>query len=222
MIRQSDDATKIMFECRLIADPQPVIEWYKKGKLLKEGPRHKYLLQSDQHTFLAGLEISKVTAEDGGEYKLLAKNSHGEGTANINLNFDQGKPKVPDGKAPRFPKKPTIRQEGANLILECILEAKPFPEIRWFNGTNQVMEGVRFKTGKKEISKDTFQLWLEIKEPSTSDGGTYRCHAANDLGESNANIALNFQETEEESAAASKTKGDRCIHSTLYIIIIIT
>ena len=209
MIRQSDDASKIMFECRLIADPKPVIEWYKKSQLIKEGARHKYLLQSDQHTFLAVLEISNVTADDGGEYRLVARNSHGEGTAHINLNFDHGKPKVPDGKAPRFPKKPTIRQEGANLILECILEAKPFPEITWFNGTNRIVEGARFKTYKKELSKDTFQLLLEIKEPTTADGGTYRCHAANDLGESNANIALNFQETVEEDAAASKTQGER-------------
>ena len=42
------------------------------------------------------------------------------------------KPKLPDGIPPRFPKKPNIKQEGDDLILECILEANPLPEITWY------------------------------------------------------------------------------------------
>lgn len=43
-------------------------------------------------------------------------------------------PRIPDGKAPRFPKKPEIRQEGDKLIMECLLEANPEPEVTWFKG----------------------------------------------------------------------------------------
>ena len=32
-----------------------------------------------------------------------------------------------------------------------------------------------------------------LKEPTLQDGGAYKCTAANDFGESNANITLNFQ-----------------------------
>lgn len=193
VIKQSDDCTKITFECRLVADPNPTIEWYHKGQLVRQDARHKYGLLSDKHNQLASLEIIKVAAEDGGEYKIVAKNKHGEGYATINLNFDAGKPDVPDGKAPRFPKKPTIKQKGSILILECILEANPFPEITWFHGTKVISEGVRHKTKKTESGKDTWTLALEISDPTTDDGGTYRCNAVNELGESNANIALNFQ-----------------------------
>ncbi len=42
------------------------------------------------------------------------------------------RPKLPDGIPPRFPKKPTIKQDGNNLVLECILEANPLPEITWY------------------------------------------------------------------------------------------
>lgn len=41
-----------------------------------------------------------------------------------------------------------------------------------------------------------FSLWqfkIVTQDPTLSDGGTYKCTAANDLGESNANITLNFQ-----------------------------
>ena len=43
-------------------------------------------------------------------------------------------PKIPDGIPPRFPRKPTIRQEGDNLVMECLLEANPMPEITWYRG----------------------------------------------------------------------------------------
>lgn len=43
---------------------------------------------------MARLEITNVENADGGEYKAIAKNAHGEGVATINLNFEGGdKPK---------------------------------------------------------------------------------------------------------------------------------
>jgi hypothetical protein len=52
-------------------------------------------LEQDQNLYyLARLGISSVENADGGEYKAVAKNKHGEGTASINLNFEGGgKPK---------------------------------------------------------------------------------------------------------------------------------
>lgn len=202
VIRQSDG--KIIFECRLIADPsqKPTIEWQLKGKTVNEDSRHKYGLTTDKQSCVATLEISKPLPEDAGEYKLIAKNKHGEGSATITLNFDGGKPNIPDGMAPRFPKKPTIRQEGSSLILECVLEAKPFPTITWYFGAQKLSESARYKMNKKDLGKDTYQLTMEIKDPTVDDGGNYRCNAVNDLGESNANIALNLQELAGEAAAA--------------------
>jgi len=197
VIRQSDDGN-IIFECRVISEPSPTIEWFHQNKLIKEGSRHKYALKSDRHTHLVSLTISKPSNDDAGDYRVIAKNLKGEGTASISLSFDQGKAKVPSGKPPRFPKKPTIKQIDTDLILECILEANPNPTITWYHGNKIVKEGPRHIITKKETAKDTYQLTLEIKDPETPDGGQYRCNAVNDLGESNANIALNFQEEETE------------------------
>ncbi|KAG1672460.1 Disorganized muscle protein 1 [Nymphon striatum] len=194
VIRQSDDFNKIIFECRLVADPTPTISWRHAGQEVTDGGRFKYVISSDKHNHIVKLEISSVENEDGGEYKVFAKNKHGQGSANINLNFqgDSDKPKIPDGKIPRFPKKPTIRQAEDKLILECILEANPVPEIKWYHGTILIKEGRRHKESRKEISKDNYLLALEIWDPTQEDGGKYRCNACNELGESNANIALNF------------------------------
>lgn len=101
--------------------------------------------------------------------------------------------RIPDGKPPRFPKKPTIRQNGDVLIMECILEAHPCPDIAWFQGAKSIVDSKRVKMSRKSTGKDTYLLTLEIANPTREDGGHYRCNAFNNYGESNANISLNFQ-----------------------------
>lgn len=68
---------------------------YHGKTLIQEGGRYKTSLTLDQKLYhMARLEISNVENADGGEYKAIAKNVHGEGVATINLNFEGGeKPK---------------------------------------------------------------------------------------------------------------------------------
>jgi hypothetical protein len=72
-----------------------LLERYHGGKILKETGRFHMTLEQDQKLYyMARLEISSVETSDGGDYKAVAKNKHGEGTASINLNFEGGgKPK---------------------------------------------------------------------------------------------------------------------------------
>lgn len=111
--------------------------------------------------------------------------------------------RVPDGKAPRFPRKPTIHQDGDTLVMECELEANPVPEIVWYQGTKVILDSGRIRMTKKAMGKDTYLLRLEINDPIPEDGGSYRCNACNIYGESNANIALNFQGTRWSSSVHS-------------------
>lgn len=67
------------------------------------------------------------------------------------------------------------------------------PDITWYQGEKSVVGSNRIKMSRKATSKDTYILTLEISNPTRDDGGNYRCNAFNMYGESNANIALNFQ-----------------------------
>ena len=77
--------------------------------------------------------------------------------------------------------------------MECILEANPNPEVTWFQGNKVIADSSRIKMKRTPQGKDTYLLALEISNPTKDDGGNYRCNACNACGESNANIALNFQ-----------------------------
>ncbi|XP_037070962.1 disorganized muscle protein 1-like [Pollicipes pollicipes] len=200
VIRQAADGSSVTFECRLTADPQPSMQWYHKSTLIKESSRHKMSITTESKLkYKASLQIFGIQASDGGEYKAVAKNKNGEGSASINLNIagDEEEAKEPSGGAPRFPKKPTIRQEGDDLVMACVMEANPMPVITWYHGTKVVTASSRLRIASKETSKDTYLLTLTVSSPTQEDGGNYRCNARNKIGESNANIALNFQASEE-------------------------
>ncbi len=147
VIRQPEDGGegRVIFECRLVGEPKPEVAWYHNEARLKAGRRHRMSMEEAEGGkagfYICRLEISGVEAGDVGAYKAVARNATGEGHATINLNFeDEGgggaaaAPKIPDGIPPRFPKKPTIRQEGESLVMECLLEAHPLPEITWCKG----------------------------------------------------------------------------------------
>ena len=206
VIRQSDEGTKIIFQCRLAGEPKPSLTWYHGEKKVEESGRIKMSVKLDKKMYyLCCLEISNVEAGDAGQYKAIAKNDSGESQATINLTFEEslaGKPKIPDGVAPRFPAKPTIRQDGDNLVMECNLEAHPLPEITWFRGDKRVEETQRIKHEVRNVSKHKYLLMLTITNPAMSDGGLYRCNAFNPFGDSNANINLNFETGDDQQPPA--------------------
>ena len=103
------------------------------------------------------------------------------------------KPKLPDGIPPRYPKKPSIKQEGDDLILECILEANPLPEITWYRKDKVIAQDSRITWECKKGKKNRYLLTLRIKNPTLKDAGMYRCNAFNSFGDSNANIDLKFE-----------------------------
>lgn len=77
--------------------------------------------------------------------------------------------------------------------MECVLEAHPVPDITWYQGERACIDTERLRMSRVATGKDTYVLTLEIRDPRIADGGNYRCNAFNAYGESNANIALNFQ-----------------------------
>lgn len=144
---------------------------------------------------MAGLDIVNVKPSDKGLYTVKAVNHHGESVATINLNFDDDSNKISDGKAPRFPVKPKICQKDDMIIIECLLEANPAPDIMWYHADQCLENSPRFKMERKgRETKDAYILTLAIIDPKKDDGGYYVCSASNVFGVSNANIALNFDE----------------------------
>ncbi|CAH8545499.1 unnamed protein product [Schistosoma haematobium] len=197
-IKQS--GKNVIFEVVAEADPAPEILWTKAGNEIKNSSRYKTNCRTlgKQHTLT--LEINQVTADDGGEYLVTAKNKLGDSTATINLNI--GSAKSTPTRAPKFLEKPVIRMDKSKgeVILSCRLEAKPAATLTWYLNDQEINE----ISGKRawEVSEqpdDVYIIEIHILSPKPEDGGMYKIHAKNSAGESNANINLNLQANQKQA-----------------------
>ena len=153
-----------------------------------------------------------LSNEDAGNYKVVVKNKHGEKANHVRLSMkDENAPKT-DGIEPTFFRKPSSRQEGKKLHLECEIEALPRPDILWFLGDQQLQEGdkytfyraiqpsnpnIHFVRLTITVSQSAFELVMNkkfpfLQDPSQADGGNYIIKAVNSVGEKECTLALNF------------------------------
>ena len=99
-----------------------------------------------------------------------------------------------ENKAPKFVRKPQLRQEddGNRLIFECELSGHPQPEVSWFRQDEKIVEDGRtvFKTTETQVG--TFMVVLELDDVIESDAGLYKIRAKNTHGDVAASINLNF------------------------------
>ena len=92
------------------------------------------------------LAIRRLCQDDAGNYTVTVKNRHGEKSNHVRLSMkNPNEPeKFPGGIEPAFFRKPTSRQEGNLLHLECEIEALPKPEIAWYLGEQLITESDKY------------------------------------------------------------------------------
>lgn len=85
------DETKrtVRIEVKLKAKPDAQIAWFKEKQSLSSGKKYKIETKKEaDNVFLLILEIAEFSPEDGGLYKVQAKNESGQSNANIHLNVE--------------------------------------------------------------------------------------------------------------------------------------
>ncbi|ELT89877.1 hypothetical protein CAPTEDRAFT_62162, partial [Capitella teleta] len=189
-IKQADGGKKVIFECKIKADPKPFLTWFRDDIQLSDGGRYKYVEKEESAgQYYVALELSDPQGVDAATYKLNARNEHGESNANLKLNFDA---KPTGGSAPKFTAKPVIRQVPNGVVFEVRLTADPAPSVAWSKGDAAISDGGRF-TMTTQTDGLSWTLLLQISGVTTEDGGSYKVNAKNKHGESNANINLNLE-----------------------------
>ena len=72
------------------------------------------------------------------------RNKHGEKANHVRLSMKDENAPSKGGIEPTFFRKPSSRQEGKKLHLECEIEALPRPDILWFLGETQIEESEKY------------------------------------------------------------------------------
>lgn len=89
-LHQEDDGNRLVFECQLVANPKPEINWFRGEEQLTEDERTFITVNEiEKNKFQVSLELNNVVESDAGSYKVKAKNKAGVVAASINLNFSR-------------------------------------------------------------------------------------------------------------------------------------
>ncbi|XP_059509495.1 myosin-binding protein H-like isoform X2 [Stegostoma tigrinum] len=93
-------------------------------------------------------------------------------------------------EAPKFTQPPVDKTatEGFTTKLFCSVRGNPKPRISWLKNQMLIDQNPKFR-----ILTNEGICTLEIRKPSTFDGGVYTCRAVNALGEAVADCRLNVK-----------------------------
>ncbi|CAF3833519.1 unnamed protein product [Rotaria magnacalcarata] len=196
IIKQENDGKRLIFECKIAADPKPDLFWSRDDVPIQDSGR--YLLYCDalpNSSYVACLEIDDVNATDAGKYKISAKNKLGESNAHIQLNLDnqnQGAGGSGGGGRPAFTQAPTVRMFEESILLEGVCTADPVPSFTWTLDGKAINVGTKYRQGILSEGT-THRIFLEIAQLTKKDSGTYKLTAKNVKGDSSATIQLNIE-----------------------------
>merc|ERR1711915_417578 len=204
VIKQEDGGKHIKFECRIMADPKPVISWSRDGHKVQESPRCKVVIEPEDKAYLVTMSLKNVTVEDAGKYKVTAKNQLGESNANISLNFDI----APTIKAP--PRIVSIINR--KVLMECVVMSASQPACTWFQNSAHIKMDARHTVTVQKSSEGSYLCQLEISKVELSDCGSYKLVAKNEKGETTSQtveITKAMIEEKKEEKKEDKKKEEK-------------
>lgn len=157
-------------EAIVLGLPEPEIEWFKDGKLIRDS--HHFKLEFDGNRSVLTIKDAKQT--DDGEFTCTATNEVGRVSHAVELIVEEAV------VAPEFVKKMTSIElcEGDLARFDVRVSGTPQPGVQWFKNDNSLDGDERY-----EFQSDDDMHSLELSNCLLSDGGVYRCTASNEAGQ---------------------------------------
>merc|ERR1712113_1353868 len=205
----NEKGTLVTLKYKIKADPKPEIQWFKGMDIIKDSAKFSQKFTSlEKNEYGIALEIQDPSAEDGGDYKSLVKNQHGQLQAKLNLNIE-AEP-VAAGKtmdAPTFVEKPKIVTVNEGKLVQLIVQYKASSKCTcsWYYKETIIKESQSIQVFHEKVDASSYECRLEIKDPGANTAGMYKCLVSNDKGEINANRMLNIQMAQSETQVETKT-----------------
>ena len=198
-LRLRSETDGVLLESYLIYEPEHQATWFKDelallGALDFDEKYQPFLERRGDWTYCA-LAIRHLSQDDAGNYSVRVKNKYGEKANHVRLSMkDENAPTTVGVIEPTFFRKPSSRQEGTKLYLECEIEALPRPDISWSKGDLIIQENDKYSFYRvvQPSNPNIHFVRLTINNPSTEDGGNYIVRAVNSVGEKDCTLALNF------------------------------
>jgi titin len=178
----ADEHTSAELVCKIIGRPLPDIKWYRYGKEIVSGRKHKMRSDGEEHV----LTVADLGPADEGHYTIIATNNVGacevEATLLVNCTPQFDKTRV-------FRDSITVNQ-GNNLRIQVPYLSRPKPKAKWTYDSRPVE--TQGKSGEsKEIETTDKYTYLLVRDAVRKDSGVYKCTIENKMGKLNCKIHVN-------------------------------
>jgi hypothetical protein len=183
------DGDPLQLRCAVTGDPDPQVEWFKNGVLLRSSD----IIDLKYKKGIATLSINEVFPEDEGEYVCKATNSEGTTETKCKLTVEPMEHEAQAAKATSSEKPPRILDhlqsltvnDGEAVTLSCRIVCSAKFDVVWLRNEKEIKSSSDFLyENDGDIHK------LVIAEIFPEDGGTYTCEAFNDAGEAFSSCTL--------------------------------
>ncbi|XP_054654851.1 myopalladin isoform X2 [Dunckerocampus dactyliophorus] len=209
------EGVPVTFSCKVVGIPIPKVYWFKDGKqILRKNVHYKKIREGDG---TCALHIQSTTADDDGNYTIMAANPQGRISCSGHLIIQTGPPRsrlTPinsqrvrariqevEGEQtqerffrPHFLQAPgdMLAHEGRVCRLDCKVSGLPNPELMWLVNGRPIYPDLYHKM----LVRETGIHSLVIDPLTQNDAGTYTCIASNKAGQSSFSLELKVVEKE--------------------------
>ncbi|XP_057704076.1 myopalladin isoform X2 [Corythoichthys intestinalis] len=213
------EGVPVTFSCKVVGIPVPKVYWFKDGKQILRKNTHYQKIREGDGT--CSLHIQSTTADDDGNYTIMAANPQGRMSCSGHLIIQTGPPRhrlIPiscqrvrtrvqevEGEQtqetffqPHFAQAPgdMLAHEGRVCRLDCKVSGLPNPELMWLVNGRPIYPDLYHKMLVRENGIHS----LVIDPLTQKDAGTYTCIASNKAGQSSFSLELKVVEKEMKQA----------------------
>ncbi|XP_050098043.1 titin-like isoform X1 [Anopheles aquasalis] len=178
-----DAGTDVLLECRLVAVPEPDIQWFYNGVEIASKDNVQVVVESDMHMYCTVVHIKGIDKVQEGSYQVVARNREGESSLDIVVKVKTGVQEPPQILEPL--KSMSIRQ-GETVMLSTQIVGNPAPEVEWFKN------GVALDV-PTQVDRNMYTVTLVA--PTHDNAGEYTVRAKNSAGSVETTAFLTVDES---------------------------
>ena len=196
---------EIVLECSITGTPTPSITWFKDNKAIKPSKDVEILFDGKN----AQLRVKEAFPKHAGHYVCKGHNTVGETTSNSTVYFKSNTPELSDGETsqererakPAFyvPLSNSEATEAEDVVLSCVVVARPEAEVSWYHNNNVIKQTANIKIYNEENCHKLCLKHLEL-----SQGGNYHVVARNSEGESSSSCHLQVKNGKTSSSCQTQ------------------
>ncbi|KAG8201065.1 hypothetical protein JTE90_002739 [Oedothorax gibbosus] len=163
------EGISVTFTCNVTGPQITSLVWTKNLKPVITSARTK-LISSEV------LQIYSVMREDKGMYQCFVRSHDDSYQGSAYLCLEEDPPEFQEVFSDR------LLRPGTKTSLRCLVTGNPLPQVSWRLYSRPVIEGLGVRIGDFVDSQGLLTSFINISAVSPENGGTYSCHARNDIG----------------------------------------